>query len=95
MVEFSVLGPVEAAVEGRKVPLAAEKPRALLAILLLSRNRVVSVTHLIDELWGEAPPETAAKALQVYVSQLRKAIGADRVVTRPAPRDPYLSFASY
>ena len=83
MVEFSVLGPVEAAVEGRTVALAAEKPRALLAILLLSRNRVVSVSHLIDELWGEAPPETAAKALQVYVSQLRKAIGADRVVTRP------------
>src|SRR5437016_9757867 len=83
VVEFSVLGPVEAVVEGRSVPLPAAKPRALLATLLLSRNRVVPIHELIADLWGEEPPETAAKALQVYVSQLRKAIGADRVLTKP------------
>ena len=82
-VEFRVLGPVEAVVDGRTVPLPAEKPRALLAILLLNRNRVVPVGNLIAELWSEEPPETATKALQVYVSQLRKAIGADRVLTKP------------
>jgi DNA-binding SARP family transcriptional activator len=82
MVEFRVLGPVEAVVEGRPVPLAAAKPRALLAVLLLSRNRVVPVGELITDLWGEEPPDTAAKALQVYVSQLRKAIGADRLLTK-------------
>jgi DNA-binding SARP family transcriptional activator len=82
-VEFRVLGPVEATVEGRPVPLPAAKPRALLALLLLSRNRVVPVSHLVDELWGEEPPETATKALQGYVSQLRKSLGADRVLTRP------------
>jgi len=82
-VEFRVLGPVEAVVDGRSVPLPAEKPRALLAVLLLSRNRVVPIHQLIAELWGEEPPDTAAKALQVYVSQLRKVIGADRLLTKP------------
>jgi DNA-binding SARP family transcriptional activator len=80
--EFRVLGPVEAAVDGRAVPLPAAKPRALLAVLLLGRNRVVPVHELVADLWSEEPPETATKALQVYVSQLRKAIGADRVVTK-------------
>jgi len=80
--EFRVLGPVEAAVDGRVVPLPAAKPRALLAVLLLGRNRVVPVHELVADLWSEEPPDTATKALQVYVSQLRKAIGADRVVTK-------------
>src|SRR2546430_1804819 len=83
VLEFRVLGPVEAVVEGRPVPLPAAKPRALLAVLLLNRNRVVPVSELIDDLWSEEPPETATKALQVYVSQLRKAIGPDRVLTKP------------
>jgi DNA-binding SARP family transcriptional activator len=81
--EFRVLGPVEAAVGGNAVPLPAAKPRALLAVLLLSRNRVVPVHELVAELWSDEPPGSATKALQVYVSQLRKAIGADRVETRP------------
>ncbi len=81
--EFRVLGPVEAVVDGRDVPLPAAKPRALLAVLLLSRNRVVPVHELVAELWSAEPPETATKALQVYVSQLRKAIGADRLSTKP------------
>jgi DNA-binding SARP family transcriptional activator len=80
--EFFVLGPLEAVVEGGPLQLQAEKPRALLALLLLRRNRVVPVAELIDDLWGDDPPETATSALQVYVSQLRKAIGADRVLTR-------------
>jgi DNA-binding SARP family transcriptional activator len=81
--EFFVLGPLEAVVEGGPIRLQAEKPRALLALLLLHRNHVVAVPELIDELWGDSPPETATSALQVYVSQLRKAVGADRVLTRP------------
>jgi DNA-binding SARP family transcriptional activator len=83
LVEFRLLGPVEALVGGRPVALPAAKPRALLAVLLLDRNRVVSVGRLIDDLWGEEPPETATKALQGYVSQLRKEIGADRLLTKP------------
>ncbi len=82
LAEFRILGPVEASVAGQPASLPAAKPRALLAVLLLSRNRVVSVDRLVDELW-ENPPDTATKALQGYVSQLRKALGADRVLTKP------------
>ena len=82
MDEFRLLGPLEAVVDGTQVPLPAAKPRALLALLLLERNRVVSSERLIDELWGVDPPAQATKTLQVYISQLRKALGADRLVTR-------------
>lgn len=82
MDEFRLLGPLEAVLDGTPVPLPAAKPRALLALLLLNRNHVVSTNRLIDELWGDEPPAQATKTLQVYVSQLRKAIGADRLVTR-------------
>jgi DNA-binding SARP family transcriptional activator len=82
--EFRLLGPVAASLDGEPVQIAAAKPRGLLALLLLRRNRPVSISELIDELWEDEPPETATKALQVYVSQLRKAIGAERVLTRPA-----------
>jgi DNA-binding SARP family transcriptional activator len=82
-VEFRILGPVEALDEGQPVPLPAGKPLTLLRILLLDRNRVVGVDALVDELWGDEPSESATKALQGYVSQLRKAIGADRLVTKP------------
>jgi DNA-binding SARP family transcriptional activator len=65
------------------------KRRSLLAILLLHSNEVVSAERLIDGLWGERPPSTAAKSVHVYVSQLRKELGADvtrtngsRLVTR-------------
>src|SRR5262249_9481049 len=57
--EFRLLGPLEAVVEGKPVQLAAAKPRALLALLLLDRNRVVSTERLIDELWGDEPPAQA------------------------------------
>jgi DNA-binding SARP family transcriptional activator len=81
--EFRLLGPLEAVVEGNPVQLAAAKPRALLALLLLHRNQVVSTERLIDELWADEPPARATKTLQVYISQLRKALGPERLVTRP------------
>jgi len=81
--EFRLLGPLEAVVDGTPVQLAAAKPRALLALLLLNRNRVASTERLIDELWADDPPAQATKTLQVYVSQLRKALGPDRLVTQP------------
>jgi DNA-binding SARP family transcriptional activator len=81
--EFRLLGPLEAVVDGNAVHLAAAKPRALLALLLLNRNRVVPTERLIDDLWGDDAPARATKTLQVYISQLRKELGADRVVTRP------------
>jgi DNA-binding SARP family transcriptional activator/energy-coupling factor transporter ATP-binding protein EcfA2 len=70
--QFLVLGPLEVAVAGRPVALPAAKHRTLLAALLVHANQVVSADRLIDALWGEQPPATAAKTLQTYVSQLRR-----------------------
>jgi len=81
--EFRILGPLEALDAGDPLPLSGAKQRALLAILLLNANRPVSRDALIDALWDERPPDTARKALQVYVSELRKLLGHDRIVTRP------------
>ena len=83
VIEFRILGPLEIVERGHRVPLGAGRQRKLLAVLLVHANQVVSTDQLIDQLWGERPPETAAKALQGHVSQLRKLLGADAVVTEP------------
>lgn len=81
--EFRILGPLEVIDEGRPVVLQRGKQLALLAYLLLHPNELVSADRLIDALWGEQPPPTAAKILQNAVSQLRRALGEDRLVTQP------------
>ena len=80
--EYRVLGPLEAVESGRPIPLGGAKQRAVLALLILNANRVVPVEHLIDELWGDDPPETAATGLQVYVSRLRKLLPEGSLHTR-------------
>jgi predicted ATPase/DNA-binding SARP family transcriptional activator len=81
--EFRLLGPLEVlGDDGVPVPLGGRRPRALLAQLLLAPNTPVSTDSLIDGIWGESPPASAANALQVHVHSLRAAIGADRIVTR-------------
>jgi DNA-binding SARP family transcriptional activator len=79
--EFRVLGPLEVAEDGRLLALSG-RPRALLAVLLVHANEVVSSDRLVDALWGDEPPPTAQNALQVHVSQLRKLLGAGRIETR-------------
>src|SRR6476659_1032973 len=82
--EYRILGPLEVADEGEPVPLGRLKERLVLAVLLLHANEFVSRERLIDELWGAAPPPTAKKAVNVYVSQLRKALarnGVDPIAT--------------
>ena len=82
--EYRILGPLEVVDEGEPVPLGRLKERLVLAILLLHANEFVSRERLIDELWGESPPPTAKKAVNVYVSQLRKALarnGHDPIAT--------------
>ena len=61
--EFRILGPLEVLDDGRQVELPRLKERVVLAVLLLHANEFVSRDRLIDELWGEAPPPTARKAL--------------------------------
>jgi DNA-binding SARP family transcriptional activator len=84
--EFRILGPLEIRSEsGLKHDLAG-KQRALLAVLLLHADEAVSTDRLIDALWADARPDTAGKALQVYVSRLRKLLepdGKGLLVTRP------------
>jgi DNA-binding SARP family transcriptional activator/DNA-binding NarL/FixJ family response regulator len=83
-VEYRILGPLEAVEGGQPVPLGRLKERLVLAVLLLHANELVSRERLIDELWGESPPPTAKKAVNVYVSQLRKALtrnGHDPIAT--------------
>jgi DNA-binding SARP family transcriptional activator/streptogramin lyase len=83
-VEYRILGPLEVVDEGEPVSLGRLKERLVLAVLLLHPNEFVSRERLIDELWGESPPPTARKAVNVYVSQLRKVLtrnGRDPIAT--------------
>src|SRR5438477_11154027 len=84
MLEFRILGSFEVLADGRALDLGGRKQRAFLAMLVIERNRVVSIDRLIEALWEEEPPETARKALQVYASRFRKLLGADRIETAPA-----------
>ncbi|MEA2136090.1 MAG: eukaryotic-like serine/threonine-protein kinase, partial [Solirubrobacteraceae bacterium] len=80
--EFRILGPLEVLSGGRALDIGGHKQSAVLALLLLEANRAVSRDGMIDALWEDDPPETAQKALQVYISRLRKLLGRERVETR-------------
>ncbi len=86
--EFRILGPLEVFDEEDRVAVRGAKQKALLALLVIHANETLSTERLIDELWGERPPATAAKTVQVHISRLRRALerpGAgdgDLVVTR-------------
>jgi DNA-binding SARP family transcriptional activator/ABC-type transport system substrate-binding protein len=82
-VDFLVLGPVEVRIDARSLPLRGPKQRALLALLLLNGNEVVSRDRLVDSLWGERAPESAQRSLDTYVSRLRTLLGGDRIERRP------------
>src|SRR5215211_4115448 len=84
--DIRILGPVEASAGGKPVLVGAGKPRALLALLALNAGSTIATDRLVEGLWGEEPPATAAKMVQLYVSQLRRALadtenGAE-IVTR-------------
>jgi len=78
---FSILGPLAVFEDQRSLPLGAPKQRAVLATLLLERGRAVSRDALIDAVWGQSPPASAAGALQVYVHGLRQVLGPQRIET--------------
>ena len=73
--EFGILGPLVVSRDGRKVEVGATKPRAVLALLVLRHEQVVSTETLVEEIWGDHPPVTATKVIHGYVYQLRKALG--------------------
>ncbi|MBA3429385.1 MAG: winged helix-turn-helix domain-containing protein [Actinobacteria bacterium] len=80
--EFRILGPLEVVDDGRVLGLGSGRQLALVALLLLNANETVSMDRLVDELWGESPPPTAAKIVRNSISLLRRELG-DRLVTRP------------
>ncbi len=82
--EFRILGPLEVRERDREVQLGGPRQRAVLAILLTRAGQVTPAEVLVDELWGEEPPDTAAGVLQNYVSRLRKELGRDVILTRGA-----------
>jgi DNA-binding SARP family transcriptional activator len=84
MVQFRLLGPLEAQDGERGVELGRPKQRVLLAVLLVHANDVVSVDRLIEELWGEEPPPQAAASVQTYVSNLRRALEPGRPARAPS-----------
>ena len=79
--EYRILGLVEITWDGEAVTVSAAKERALLVHLLLHANERVSVERLADAIWDEQPPPSAFKLLQLYVSNLRKALGHDVIST--------------
>jgi DNA-binding SARP family transcriptional activator len=81
-VDFQILGPIEVVDGGAGLPLGGRNQRALLALLLLNVDEVVPTDRMIEAVWGEQPPRTALTSLQNSVSQLRKLLGPDRIVTK-------------
>jgi WD40 repeat protein/DNA-binding SARP family transcriptional activator len=80
-VKIRCLGPLEVSDGQRVIPLGGRRQRLVLAHLLVRVGQVVPVDVLIDEVWGSRPPRAVRASLQSYVSNLRKAIGHDRIVS--------------
>src|SRR5206468_3682032 len=88
IVEYRILGPVEALADGRTVDLGGPLERALLGRLLVAEGRAVSLPQLVEDLWEGEPPESANVSVRVRISRLRKALASggagDAVQTAPA-----------
>jgi len=85
MLDFRILGPLEAKGEDGPIQLGGPKQRATLAILLLNANRVVPVDEIAEALYAGAPPATAVTQVQRQISELRKTLGADASIETQAP----------
>lgn len=82
MRELKVLGPMQAFRDGEEVDLGGPTQRRLLASLVARSGEVVSVTSLLDDLWGEDPPPSGPQSIQSYVSRLRRQLGGDIIETQ-------------
>ncbi|OBG89310.1 hypothetical protein A5699_14605 [Mycobacterium sp. E802] len=79
--ELGVLGPLQVRMDGAPVVIPGAKPRAILTMLGLHGGSVVPADVLMELLWGDDPPRTAAKALQTHISALRHTLGDGFVLT--------------
>jgi len=66
--DLGILGPIEVRTDGAPAPLGGPRQRAVLAVLAINPNQVVSVDRLVDDIWGEHPPATAVHTLHVFAS---------------------------
>lgn len=78
--EFRLLGPVEASVGGRPVPINAARQRVILVMLLMAANRVVTVERLADAVWDVGPPPTSRSQIQICIAALRRVLGAPGLI---------------
>ena len=88
LLEFRVLGTLEVVSGGTRLALGPPKQRAVLAVLLLNAKQIVPAERLIDLVWGDTPPRTAAHSVQVYISELRRTLSngsPDDVIQTRAP----------
>jgi DNA-binding SARP family transcriptional activator len=82
VLDYRILGPVEVAGEDGPVALGGPRQRALLGLLLTHSGETLATDRIVDDLWGETPPATATTSLQNFVSQLRKILGTETLVTK-------------
>ncbi|WP_189160519.1 AfsR/SARP family transcriptional regulator [Lentzea pudingi] len=82
-IQFQILGPLEVSHGGRPIRIASGKQRVVLALLLLRRNRTVSIDELVDKLWGWTPPADAKGVVQKYVHRLRHLLPDGVIRTEP------------
>lgn len=77
--QYSILGPLEVTVEGRRIAVGGPRVQAILAALLLEAGKEVPADALIEAVWGESPPPTARASLQVHISKLRRTLAANGI----------------
>jgi DNA-binding SARP family transcriptional activator len=82
VLEYRILGSIEVLAEDTPIQLGGQKQRALLGLLLLNAGTAVSTDRIVDDLWSKHPPRTAITSLQNFVSQLRRLLGPDALVTK-------------
>jgi SARP family transcriptional regulator, regulator of embCAB operon len=90
--QWGVLGPLQMSADGSDVPLGAAKQRAVLAMLLINRNRPVAIDSLLDAAWRGSPPPEARASLHTYVSNLRRLLtkaGVDSAAVLVSARPGY------
>ncbi|HET9760518.1 MAG TPA: BTAD domain-containing putative transcriptional regulator, partial [Nocardioidaceae bacterium] len=82
--QFGVLGPLSASLDGVEIGLGGRRQRAVVAVLLIARGQQVGTERLLDALWEGEPPPSGAASLQSYVSHLRRALEPDRPARTPS-----------
>ena len=79
--DFRILGPLEVSAGDGSLQIGGRRQRTVLAVLLLNANRTTSTDTIVDAVWGDEPPATARRSIQVYVSRLKKVFGDERIVS--------------